>query len=57
MTWLPPLVPAGEITGYAIHLSTMMAGQPITDKIEVIVNENLIKTEASYINKIPLSLR
>ena len=35
VTWLPPLHPAGEITGYAIHLSTMMAGQTITDKIEV----------------------
>ena len=35
VTWLPPLSPAGDITGYAIHLSTMMAGQPITDKIEV----------------------
>ena len=35
VTWLPPLTPAGEITGYSIHLSTMMAGQPITDKIEV----------------------
>ena len=34
VTWLPPLAPAGDITGYAIHLSTMMAGQPITDKIE-----------------------
>ena len=34
-TWLPPASPAGEITGYAIHLSTMIAGQPITDKIEV----------------------
>ena len=35
VTWLPPASPAGDITGYAIHLSTMMAGQPITDKIEV----------------------
>ena len=35
VTWLPPLHPAGEITGYAIHRSTMMAGQTITDKIEV----------------------
>ena len=35
VTWLPPTSPAGDITGYAIHLSTMMAGQPITDKIEV----------------------
>ena len=35
VTWLPPVHPAGEITGYAIHLSTMMAGQTITDKIEV----------------------
>ena len=35
VTWLPPLTLAGEITGYSIHLSTMMAGQPITDKIEV----------------------
>ena len=35
VTWLPPTLPAGEITGYAIHLSTMMAGQTITDKIEV----------------------
>ena len=35
LTWLPPVHPAGEITGYAIHLSTMMAGQSITDKIEV----------------------
>ena len=35
VTWLPPLTPAGDITGYAIHLSTMMAGQPITDKIDV----------------------
>ena len=43
VTWLPPVHPAGEITGYAIHLSTMMAGQTITDKIEVSGGETVVR--------------
>ena len=56
VSWLPPSVAAGEITGYAIHISTMMAGQPITDKIDVFNTASLQYLVSGLVANQPYSI-
>ena len=34
--WLPPLHPAGQITGYCLHVKTMIGGSPVAARHQVL---------------------
>ena len=33
--WLPPLHPAGQVTGYCLHVKTMIGGNPVAARHQV----------------------
>ena len=37
ISWLPPLHPSGQLTGYCLHIKTMIGGQPVADRHEVLL--------------------